>query len=46
MENLQNFKHDYERTGGTVSITGLDNHKPLSNHELASRKKIQENVFI
>lgn len=39
MENLQHFKHDYEHTGGTVSIIGLDNHKPLSRHELASRKK-------
>lgn len=38
MENLNHFKHDYESTGGTVTIVGLDNHKPLSKHELAGRK--------
>ena len=40
MENLELFKHDYEANEGTVSIIGLDNHTPLSNHALASRKKV------
>ena len=41
MENLENFKLDYEAhdDGGTVTIHGLDNHKPLSDHPKASRKK-------
>lgn len=38
MENLEHFKHDYESQGGTVKIIGLENHKPLSDHELAGRK--------
>lgn len=41
MENLQHFKHDYESTGGIVTIIGLENHKPLSNHELAGRKMVK-----
>lgn len=39
MENLNHFKHDYEQTGGHVVITGLKEHKPLSNHALAARKQ-------
>jgi MFS superfamily sulfate permease-like transporter len=39
MENLHHFKRDYERTGGIVRIIGLDGHTPLSDHDLASRKK-------
>ncbi|MEZ4909645.1 MAG: SulP family inorganic anion transporter [Saprospiraceae bacterium] len=39
MENLEHFKHDYELSGGTVKIVGLEYHKPLSKHDLASRKK-------
>lgn len=42
MENLQHFKHDYERSGGSVKIIGLDNHRPLSDHELASRVKLSK----
>ncbi|MEZ4839740.1 SulP family inorganic anion transporter, partial [Flavobacterium sp.] len=40
MENLEHFKHDYEThdDGGTVTIHGLENHTPLSNHPKASRK--------
>lgn len=41
MENLNHFKHDYEASGGHVNITGLDDHKALSKHELASRKKVK-----
>jgi MFS superfamily sulfate permease-like transporter len=39
MENLEHFKHDYESTGGKVTIVGLEDHTPLSQHKLASRKK-------
>lgn len=41
MENLEHFKHDYEATGGTVQLVGLHNHKPLSEHKLAARKKLR-----
>ncbi len=37
MENLHHFKHEYEENGGHVKIIGLDNHKPVSDHHLASR---------
>lgn len=42
MENLEHFKHDYEahEDGGTVTIIGLENHKPLSSHPKASRKNL------
>lgn len=39
MENLHHFERDYIAEGGTVQILGLDDHKPLSNHKLAARKK-------
>lgn len=40
MESLEHFKHDYEsHDGGIVKIIGLDEHKPLSEHKLAARKK-------
>ena len=40
MENLHHFERDYTAEGGTVQILGLDDHKPLSNHKLAARKKV------
>jgi MFS superfamily sulfate permease-like transporter len=41
MENLEHFKNDYESNDNSyVSIIGLENHKPLSEHPLASRKHI------
>lgn len=39
MENLHHFEHDYTSTGGTVTIIGIDDHKTLSEHKLAARKK-------
>lgn len=39
MENLHHFEHDYKAAGGTFIINGLDEHKALSGHELAARKK-------
>jgi MFS superfamily sulfate permease-like transporter len=44
MENLEHFKHEYESFGGTVQIVGLEEHIPLSNHKLASRKKLMKNA--
>lgn len=40
MENLHRFQHEYEENGGHVSIIGLDNHKPVSDHHLAARKLV------
>lgn len=40
LENIQNFKVEYEsKGGGTVTVRGLSKHKPFSSHELASRKQ-------
>lgn len=39
MENLYHFQHDYEATGGKVYLTGLDDHKPLSDHKAAAGKR-------
>ncbi len=41
MENLEHFKHDYERQGGKVHIIGLDSHQPVSNHKAAAHKKVK-----
>ncbi|MEZ5046332.1 MAG: SulP family inorganic anion transporter [Chitinophagaceae bacterium] len=41
MENIQHFEHDYTLHGGSVRIIGLENHRALSKHELAARKKVQ-----
>ncbi len=39
MENILHFKHDYEESGGTVTICGLDQHTAVSEHKAAARKK-------
>ena len=39
MENLNYFKYDYEVSGGKVNIIGLEDHRSLSKHDLASRIK-------
>lgn len=41
MENFEHFKHDYESEGGSVTLIGLDNHKALSSHPAAARKRIK-----
>ncbi|TAE28587.1 MAG: SulP family inorganic anion transporter [Candidatus Kapaibacterium sp.] len=38
MENLHQYQHDYELSGGTFTVTGLEQHHPVSNHPLAARK--------
>lgn len=40
MENLYNFEEEFKSTGGKVSIIGLEDHKPSSDHRLATRKKV------
>ena len=45
MENLHHFQHDYEAIdGGKVFLTGMDEHKPVSNHHLAARRKLKNRV--
>lgn len=39
MENLHHFEEDYTQMGGTVHIIGLENHKSVSKHDFAARKK-------
>ncbi|MFN8612275.1 MAG: SulP family inorganic anion transporter [Vulcanimicrobiota bacterium] len=39
MEFLEHFQHDYERTGGHVSLVGLEGHRSASAHPLAARTK-------
>jgi len=41
MENILHFKHDYEEQGGKVNLVGLDNHKAVSEHYAAARKKVK-----
>jgi MFS superfamily sulfate permease-like transporter len=39
MENIEHFASDYAKSNGTVELIGLHEHKPLSSHKLAARKK-------
>lgn len=39
MENILHFKHEYEEHGGKVNILGLENHRAVSEHEAAARKR-------
>lgn len=39
MMSLHHFKQEYETHGGSVTIIGLEQHEPLSEHEYASRRK-------
>jgi MFS superfamily sulfate permease-like transporter len=41
MESLEQFKTDYERTGGHVNIVGLDEHRPISDYKTAARIKVK-----
>ena len=44
MENLHHFQEDYIAEGGTCVLEGIQNHKPLSAHELAARKITTQSV--
>ncbi len=39
MENLHQFQREYEREGGKVFIVGLNEHRAVSEHQLAARVK-------
>jgi MFS superfamily sulfate permease-like transporter len=39
MVYLQQFAKDYRRRGGACDIAGLEDHTPVSDHPLATRKK-------
>lgn len=39
MENLHNYEHDFQLAGGRFDVINLDDHKPLSAHPLAARRK-------
>ena len=37
-DNLNNFRREFEATGGVLSLKGLDLHESLSEHPLAARR--------
>ncbi len=41
MEFIHHFEHVFNEHGGNFTIVGLENHKPFSDHPLATRKKIK-----
>ena len=38
LENLHNYKREHELGGGKFQVTGIERHKPLSDHPLAARR--------
>lgn len=38
LENLHNYKREHELGGGQFQVTGIERHKPLSDHPLAARR--------
>lgn len=40
MEKLHELEADFKRAGGELMVVGLEDHKKLSNHPQAARKKI------
>lgn len=42
MESLHHYKHDYEGSGGSFIIAGLDNHVSVSEHPLSARKALEK----
>ena len=41
MEGLQQLQEEFERAGLTLDVVGLDEHRPLSGHPLATRRRRQ-----
>ncbi|MVM39653.1 SulP family inorganic anion transporter [Spirosoma sp. HMF3257] len=39
MENLHNYERDFQLAGGEFHVINLDEHKPMSAHPLAARRK-------
>ncbi|MBK7786991.1 MAG: SulP family inorganic anion transporter [Saprospiraceae bacterium] len=44
LENLHHIQNDYEHNGGKFQIIGLSDHKPISEHTFAARKKIMHHI--
>jgi len=40
LEDLYDFQNVHQNTGGTIKITGLDNHRSSNDHKLATKVKI------
>ena len=45
LENLHYFEYEYVNGGGKFRIIGMSEHKKLSNHEYAARKKSRDLVY-
>lgn len=41
MESIKRFEKSYTESGGTLTVIGMDDHKPLSNHPTAIHKKVK-----
>lgn len=40
MENLHNYERDFKLAGGEFHVINLDEHRPMSPHPLAARRKM------
>lgn len=45
LENLHNYKREHELNGGNFKVTGIERHKPLSEHPLAARKNKNDDLI-
>ncbi|WP_353480281.1 SulP family inorganic anion transporter [Haliscomenobacter sp.] len=45
LENLHNYKREHELNGGNFKVTGIERHKPLSDHPLAARKNKNDDLI-
>lgn len=44
MEKLHELSHDFEAAGLSLNVTGLDDHRPVSAHPFAARRKSMATV--
>ncbi len=45
LENLHNYKREHELGGGNFQVTGIEGHKPLSDHPLAARRSKNDDMI-
>lgn len=45
LENLHNYKREHELGGGKFEVTGIERHKPLSDHPLAARRNKNDDLI-
>lgn len=45
LENLHNYKREHELGGGQFQVTGIERHKPLSDHPLAARRSKNDDMI-